>query len=217
MAVAAAIALATTAYGVYNSETQKAEAKRGLARQKFNNYSATPEMQSAFSRAQAMSQFGFSPQERAAYRQNKAQDINTQAQRALDIGGGNMARTISKLGQISNLQSENQFAIQDAQLKRQNIRYADSLASQLQGQKNMATGAGINQYNQAQQAYGNAYAQNQTNENQLISQVPYIVDSMGDGNWTGNMRKGINKTPPTDPSNPTAFNNYYNAYQLGYG
>lgn len=222
MAIAAAIALATAAYGVYNAETQKAQAKRGLAKQRFQNYAATPEMQGAYSRAQAMSKYGFAPAERAAFRQNKAQDINTQAQRALDIGGGNMARTISKLGQIANLQSENQFAAQDANLMRQNIKYADSLAGQLQGQQNMATGAGIYQYNAAQQAYGNAYAQNQTNQNQLLSQVPYIVDAMGnDGttqdNWTKRMRQDINNTNPTNTGNPTAFNSYYNAYQYGYG
>lgn len=219
MAVAAAVALAGLAYGVYNSETQKAQAKEGLNKQKFQNFSVSPELQGAYQRAQAMSQFGFSPAEKASFRQNKAQDINTQAQRALDIGGGNMARTISKLGQISNLQSENQFAAQDAAIKRQNIKYADSLAGALQGEKNRATGAGIDQYNRAQTAYGNAYAQNQTNENQLIGQLPYLIGGIsnnygGQSAQQGGMRQGINATPNVGYDYTAPQNDYYKAYQL---
>lgn len=183
MPIGAAVALAGLAYGVYNSEKQKKLAKEGLAKQKFTNYGVSPELQAAYARAQDMARYGFTPTEKAVFRQNTAQNINTQAQRALDVGGGNLARTISKLGQISNLQAQNQFAGQDAALHRQNIHYADTLARALQSQKNMATGADIQQFNRANQAFGNAYAQNQTNENQLISQLPYLAAQFGGASY----------------------------------
>jgi len=143
------------------SDKKKAESK--LSGLKHTNYTVSPELREAYNRAQGMARFGFSPSEKAAFRQNVAQDINTQSQRALDIGGGNLAKTISRMGQISNLGAENQFAAQDAALKRQNIQQANALAGQVQGQLNLGTGEGINQYNRASQEYGQAAAQQQEN------------------------------------------------------
>ena len=155
--------LAISAYQTAKSSSDKKKAERELSKMKHTNYGVSPELRGAYDRAQQMSRFGYTPQEKAALRQNVAQDINTNQQRALDQGGGNLARTISRMGSIANVQSENQMAMGDAQLNRQNIHYADSLAGQIQGINNMTTGEDINQYNRAQQAYGQAAAQQQEN------------------------------------------------------
>lgn len=126
-------------------------------------YKVDPALQGAADRANRMSAYGFSPEERAGFRQNVAQDINTQSRRALDIGGGNLARTISRFGTIANLGAENKFAAQDAQQHSNNIRYADNLTREIQGIHNRETGAGINNYNRTQEAYGKAKNMNISN------------------------------------------------------
>lgn len=155
--------LAVSAYQTYKSSEDKKKAENALGNLKHTNYQVSPELRGAYDRAQQMSRFGYTPQEKAALRQNVAQDINTNQQRALDQGGGNLARTISRMGSIANVQSENQMALNDAGLHRQNIRYADSLGGQIQGINNMASGEDISQYNKAESAYGQAAAQQQEN------------------------------------------------------
>lgn len=203
MAVAAGIALATTAYEIYNTEQQKSEAKRKLAALQHTNYTVSPELQSAYARAQQMSQYGYTPQEKAAHQQQQAQLLNTQSQRALDIGGGNLARTISRMGQIANLGANNQFAMQDAQLHRGNIRYADSLAQHIQQQKNLGTGEDISQFNMSNRAYGNAAMQQQQNEYQLLNNVANLASTYGG--------KGVNPnvTQPTGNTTTSKLPDYY--------
>ena len=48
-----------------------------------------------------------------------------------------MASVIGKLGKINTLNAENKFAFDDANLHRNNIRYADTLGGRIQNQKNI--------------------------------------------------------------------------------
>lgn len=110
------------------------------------NYSVSPEVQGAYDRALEMSDYGFTPQEKSSFRQNVAQDINTKTQRALDLGGGSLSKVISGIGKIDEMGAENKFAVSDANVHRQNISKANSLARDIQSQKNRATGASIHEY-----------------------------------------------------------------------
>lgn len=129
------------------------------------NYGISPELQNAYNTSQANARHGFSPAERIAYQQEIAHQQNTARQQALDIGGGQLSGTINGVLNGQRLTAANQFAGQDAALKRQNQMYGDNLAQQIQAQKDKATQENINLWNRKQQAYGqqlNAGAQNLT-------------------------------------------------------
>lgn len=116
----------------------------------------TPEMKAAYARAEQRAKSGFSPQEKAAYESSLATAGNTAYRRGVDMGGGSMAQALRAGINAQQLGARNQFAATDAQLQRENIRYADSLAQQIQSQKNLQTAQELQQYNQRQQAYGQA-------------------------------------------------------------
>lgn len=114
-----------------------------LKKMQMPNYSVSPELQGAYDDAQTMAQRGFAPEQKAAFRYNLSQDINTKLQKAKDTSGGNLARVISGIGNINTQDAENKFATQDALLKDAHIKYAGVLANSIQHQKNLATQADI--------------------------------------------------------------------------
>ena len=149
--------------GAYSQARKAKKGLEALGQQPYPEYQVSPELQGAYSRAQGMAKQGFSAEETAARNQDVARSQTAQARSAVDMGGGNMARTINAGLQGSQIQGINQFAAQGAQLKRQNIRYADDLASALQQQKNIGTQAAIQKRVGLEQAYGGSLAQ--ANEN----------------------------------------------------
>lgn len=157
-----ALALAQGAYSAYNANKASNQLDQ-LDKEGRPKYQVSPELQGSYNRAEQMSGQGFTGAEKGAFRQNVAQDTNTKSQRALDIGGGSLARTISRFGTIGNLGAENKFAAQDAAQHRSNIHYADSLAKSIQGTKDRETGAGIHDYNLKEQAFGAAKSQDMSN------------------------------------------------------
>jgi len=115
-------------------------ALKNLNSQPIPQFTPTPELLASKGRADQMSNFGYTPQEKGTERQNVAQDINAQTQKALDLGGGSLAKTIGGIGKINETANENKFALGDAELHRQNIKYSDKFAEQLQAlsDKNIA-------------------------------------------------------------------------------
>ena len=144
------------------------------------NYGISPELQNAYNTSQANAQYGFSPAEKIAYQQEIAHQQNTARQQALDIGGGQLAGTINGVLNGQRLTAANQFAGQDAALKRQNQMYGDNLAQQIQAQKDKATQENINLWNRKQQAYGqqlNAGAQNLTSYLGTVGSLASLLHS----------------------------------------
>lgn len=168
----------------------------------------TPEMKAAYARANDRAKAGFTPQEKAAYNQSLATAGNTAYRRGVDMSGGSLAGALRAGINAQQLGARNQFAATDAQLQRENIRYADSLAQQMQSQKNLQTAQELQQYNQRQQAYGQA----------MQSGLSNITGSL---NATQALNSGAN-TPQTESlggpytqvnysanNNPAAFQNNF--------
>lgn len=170
----------------------------------------TLEMKAARERARQMAQSGFTPQEKAAFKQSLAASGNTAFRRAVDIGGGKSAAIRAGINS-QQLGAQNQFASQDAALHRQNIGMSNSLEQGYQGLKN------------TQVAQNNALAQQQ---NQAASQS--INSGMSNLGSALNLQQALNYQPnagvagTSTPSvngnnNPNAFP--YNAitgqYNLG--
>lgn len=129
---------------------------KNLSKEQYPEYTISPELQQAYQRAEGMAKQGFSAEETAQFQQGVARQQTGAFRQATDLGGGNLARAISAGLGAQNLQAQGQFAAQGAQLKRQNIQYADELARSIQQQKNLATQEKIQRRQMLEQAYGSA-------------------------------------------------------------
>ena len=76
--------------------------------------------------------------------------------RATDVGGGDLAPAIGGAIQAQKMTAIGKFAASGAQLKRQNIRYADTINREIQAQKNLATQEAIADRIRREEAWGYA-------------------------------------------------------------
>lgn len=185
LAAAALTAAPQLILGAYQTY-QSSKALKELGKQQYPEYQVSPELQGAYQRAQAMSNQGYSPEEQAQFQQQMARSQAGATRSALDVGGGNLARTISAGLQANQIGGINQFAAGGAQIKRQNIRNAQDLARAMQSQKNLATQSAIQRRQMLESAYGQAKQAGLSNIASSIS---------GIGSMALESSLGIPKTP----------------------
>lgn len=155
LAIAAAAQIPKFVAGI--SQTRKAnKALAELAKQKFPEYTDDPRFLNAYNRAEAMTRYGYTPEERAAFEQQMGRARTDAFVQATDMSGGNMGQAIQNVLQANQLDSINKFAASDASLRRENIRYADTLAEALQRQRNLQTQSAIARRQALEQMYGQA-------------------------------------------------------------
>lgn len=179
--------------GLYQT-IKGSEELSNLHKQKVPEYAETPEMRAARGRAEMNAQYGYSPEEKAAFRNNIAQDINTRSQRALDMGGGNLARVIGAQGNIDTMGAENKFAASDAELHRRNIQYADKFAQQVQAIQDRNIGEQLKQRYAAEQALGRGVQSGLTG----LASTMNLAQIMSGGN--GDVSKDVPKTTNSAPA-----------------
>jgi len=126
-------------------------------------YKATQGTLAAASRAQQMSQMGYSPSQTAAYKANLGQALNTQFSNQRNLAGGNLAGALGARGSMQKFMALNQFAAGDADRQMQNIRYADEQTAGLQRMQNMNTEAAMRRRLMTEQALGQAVQQGTVN------------------------------------------------------
>lgn len=170
------------AHGLY----QQSQAKKGLnSLVKPQGYNVTPEQQQSYDRAQKDAMSGYSAQERAAYLSNMASRNNAGYSRALKFGGNGLAGAIQAGVNYGNSKNLNEFAANDAQLRRSNIRYADNRGDVISGQRNRQTQLKNQEYNQAAAAYGSAIKAGKENVfnavNMFTALNPGALGSIGGG------------------------------------
>jgi hypothetical protein len=119
-------------------------------------YKATAGTLAAASRAQQMSQMGYTPSQTAAYKANLGTTLNTQFANQRNLAGGNLAGALGARGTAQKLSSLNQFAAGDADRQMGNIRYADEQTAGLQRMQNMNTEAAMRRRLMTEQALGAA-------------------------------------------------------------
>jgi hypothetical protein len=119
-------------------------------------YTMTPEMRRSAGRAEYMAGMGFLPEERASAQQEAASTQMAGFRQAQDMGGGNLARSMGGSMAASNLGFQNRMAAQDAGLRRQNIRYADTFSREAQRLSDANTAADLNFRMQEERAVGQA-------------------------------------------------------------
>lgn len=142
---------------------QANKALNQLDKQAVPEYSQGPELTQAYQQAQAMSKRGYSAEETAAFQQQLGRSQTGQARSALDMTGGSMGGAINSVLQANQTGAINQFAAQDAGLKRQNIAYAGGLAQAVQAQQNLQQQQKIQRRTMLEEAYGAAKSQGMAN------------------------------------------------------
>lgn len=105
----------------------------------YPSYTVSPELRSAYSSAQGIANQGFTAGEKAGYQNNINQQGALSYQRALGQSGGNQSNAISAAINGQGINASGNIAIADANLRRENMKYAGSLAGEIQGQNNLQT------------------------------------------------------------------------------
>jgi len=174
------------AFNVAHGLVQQQQARKGLnSLVKPQGYNITPEQQQSYGRAQKDAMSGYSAQERAAYLSNMASRNNAGYSRALKFGGNGLAGAIQAGVNYGNSKALNDFAANDAQLRRSNVRYADSRGDVISTQRNRDTQMKNQEYNQAANAYGQAIKAGKENVfnavNLFTALNPGALGSIGGG------------------------------------
>jgi len=131
-------------------------ALKRLNKQPLANYDITPEQQRSYDRAESMARNGYTQEEENAYMQNLSRSNNANYRKAMAYGGNSLAGAIGAGLNYSNLGALNSFASSDAQLKRQNIRYADQMGAAISTQRNRNTALQIQRRDAQERALGQA-------------------------------------------------------------
>lgn len=151
----AALGLGQTAIALYQLNK--------LKREKMPTIGISPQLQSAYNSSQEMAKRGYTGQEEGAFKNNLAINNNTTYKNAVNQSGGNLAQAINAGLQSQNINALNQFAANDASLKRDNQRYANTFANEFQGIQNENERNALKYRLMREQALGTAASQGLTN------------------------------------------------------
>lgn len=179
--------------GLYRTAKADSERKK-LLKKPLAKYSEVPELRDSRLRANEMAKSGFSPEEKAAFQQQLSRSQNTAYSRAIQTAP-NMGSAINAGINYTNIPAINQFAGQDAQLHRQNIKYADTFSSYLQDLNNQNI---TEQLNMTKAAFG-AIGEGKREGINEIAGAPATFAALytaGMGGDTG----GAGKTRTPDPN-----------------
>lgn len=116
-----------------------------------NGYTVSPELMSYYNMARRRADEGYSAEERAAFEQQLARQ-GTAANRMFQNMG--LAGAGSAAASIMGIDALNQFAANDANIRRQNFSLLGQVAGDIQSVKNMETSRAQQQYNLESQALG---------------------------------------------------------------
>lgn len=196
---------------------QASRAQRGLnalSKQPMPQFKITPEQTTSYNRAEELSRMGYTSGEKAALNQMLASDSNKAYRRATDIGGGSGARAIQGALGATRFNALNQLALNDAGLRRQNIRYADQVGSTLSGQRNMETQRAFNYRMELERALGAAKTQGVENIANSLGGFGANYAYMGQGATLNNpfAGNGQQTTPPMYSGNNDPFSYQWGGY-----
>lgn len=127
-----------------------------LEKEKYPEYTASPELSRAKTRSGQMANMGFTPEQRAQFNFTLGQATNQDYRNAIDLAGGNLSGALNARRSGMRLGAINQFAQQDAQQRMSNIRYDDSMTDKVQRLRDNNTQVALNRRMALEQAYGNA-------------------------------------------------------------
>lgn len=169
-------------------------------------YGITPELRGYYSQAssEALNPQGFTGAEVQDFNQRLGQNYNAQYNAALNRSGGQAGQFINNVLSANNTTALNQFAVNDANLRRQNRMAALNRqgygVGQYQNIANMNTQADLNYRLMTEQALGAAIAQQKQNISNAISSAAN-TGATGAGYGMG-ASGGGSGNPPNNSGNP---------------
>lgn len=114
----------------------------------------SPQVMAAYNNAIDMSKYGYTPEEEASFKQNLAQNNNTQYRLSMNALGRSLA-TAARAGiNYGNTNAINTFSANSSNIREQKRRYADTFANQFQRVDDMNTSREYNTYEKEQGAAG---------------------------------------------------------------
>jgi hypothetical protein len=161
--------------------SQAGKQLKNLSKTPIDEYSVSPELQNSYSRAEAMANQGFAPEEKAAFQQGVGRQQAGAFQNAVDQSGGNLSSAIGAALKSQNIGVQSDFAAQGSRLKSQHMQYADELAGRIQSQKNLMTEAKRQRRTMLEQAYGSAKKQGIENITGALTGAAQIAGFGGGG------------------------------------
>lgn len=160
----------------------------------------TPEQRASRMRAEEMAKQGFTPQEQAAYEQKMARSQNTGYQRAVDRAPDQSGAILAGIN-YNDIAGKNAYALNDAQLHRNNISYADSFSKYLQELSNRNIQEQNRRKEEATKQYGMAA---QTGLNNIVNPLN-LTQALSMFNDNTNPLSGKTAAvPPINTQAPTA-------------
>lgn len=228
MAIGASVAATGAAVNAVRADRERKRQEKKLKelqKQPRPTYGVTPELQGYYNQAssEVLNPQGFSGAERGAFNQQMGQNYNTQYANAVGRAGGQTGSFINNVLTANNLNAGNQFAVSDANLRRQNRQSAFNRQSygvgQIQNIDNMNTQADLNYRLMTEQALGGAIAQQKQNISNAISSVGQSGSMMagyGAGGGGGNAYKTSGSSSPqqnytSGPTSPMGGQTYYSS------
>ena len=156
-----AIPIVQMLYSVFQSIKANKELKK-LGNEDIS-YKATPESQYLLGLTKNNAQHGYSAAEKAAFLQTVAANTAKSYRLGMNRAGNSLSNVIGASNNIANSNAMNQFAAQDAQLKRQNQGIYAGQVAQEQNRANQNTAMQFQQNQMAQRAWGQAGQQGVNN------------------------------------------------------
>ncbi len=178
---------------------QTSKANKGIAqlnKTPIDQYSISPELQNSYNRAEAMTNQGFSGEEKAAFQQGVGREQAGAFQSAVDMSGGNLSSAIGSVLKAQNIGAQTDFAAQGARLRGEHIQQANELAGQIQNQKNLMIESRRQRRDKLEQAYGQAKQQGRENTMTGLSET---ISSLGNATGSSGATAPSSFTSP-DPN-----------------
>lgn len=176
-------------------------------------FGIAPEAQAAYDTAKQQAQYGYAPEQKAAFQQDISRASNTRFQRGVDMAGGNLAGAINAGINSSNLGALNQFASQDAQLQQQKQRYVGQLAGGFQSAQDRQTNLELQRRNAIEQAYGGALKAGLNNAIGSLNLTQALGGFGGNVAQVGQVpRSKIGSLNPLNPYQEGLYDTMYNPY-----
>ena len=176
-------------------------------------YETLEGVNNAANRAEQRAQFGFSPNQTAAFKSNLANTLQTDYRNARDMSGGGLAQAITSRNMGQRLNALNRFAADDATAQQRNIQYSDSMQKYLQGEDNRQTAQQINYRMRDEGQTGATLGSGLNNMGSYVNQNAALGNfgSGGFGGMSGGGQSGSYFPNGTDPSlggfsNPNLLN-----------
>lgn len=160
---------------------------RQLSKVSMPEYSVSPELQSSYNRAEKMAMQGYTPAERASMFQSQAGSTAAQTRAGLARTGGSMASALQVIGGMNQNQFLLGFGSQDAQLRRQNIKYADTLMRDVDKVKMMNQELRIRRDQEKRQAASNLFNMGLQNISSGLSDAEGMVGEIAGMALTGGL------------------------------